>query len=108
MMKKGRPGHLLTVLCEPAKADLFKKLIFTESTTIGIRTYRVSRSSLQRQTAKVKTKYGEIIVKTTLFKGKVIGAKPEFEDVKRAAQKHRKPLKTVMLEAGQNALTLID
>lgn len=108
IMKKGRPGHLLTVLCEPTKAGLLKKLIFTESTTIGIRTYHVNRSSLQRESVQIKTKYGEISVKTTLCKGKIIGAKPEFEDVKKAAKKHKKSLKTVMLEATFKASTLID
>lgn len=108
IMKKGRPGHLLTVLSKPNNVMSLKEFIFKESTTIGIRTYRVLRSSLHRENKKVKTIYGEISFKITTLRGKTVGAKPEFGDVKRAAQKSKKPLKSIMLDLNKKALTLID
>jgi len=85
-MKKQRPGILLTVLCRPELRDELLDLIFRESTTFGIREYPVKRTVLQRRSESVKTRYGNVNVKTGLWKGSVITRTPEYTDCVRLAQ----------------------
>jgi len=61
-MKKNRPGTLLTVLCRPADVQALMSLIFTETTTFGVRTYSAQRRVLPRESVKVATKFGEVRV----------------------------------------------
>jgi uncharacterized protein (TIGR00299 family) protein len=83
-MKKGRPGTVLSVVSEKGKVDELTKIIFTETTSLGVRKYSVERVKLPRQIKKVKTKYGTIRVKVSNYDG--IGKiSPEYEDCKKAA-----------------------
>jgi len=99
IMKKGRPGLLLTVLTDEKKKDSLSRIILTESTSIGLRYSPAKRQCLERRIIKVNTPYGTIRVKESLLDGVVVNRHPEFEDCRRAAEKHKVPLKEVMENA---------
>lgn len=102
-MKKNRPGVLLSVLCAPEEKEAVMKLLFTETTTLGIRSYEVSRRALQRSVIQVETQYGPIDVKVAHLDGRVVNEMPEFEQCRAAAVKANVPLKVVE-EAARLAL----
>ncbi|HAA81486.1 MAG TPA: hypothetical protein DCE09_08045 [Thermoanaerobacter sp.] len=87
IMKKQRPGTLLTVICEKENADKLKEIIFRETSTFGIRYYEALRYKLDRDFSVVDTPYGRIRVKKGYLNGKLIKAYPEYEDVKAIAEK---------------------
>ena len=95
IMKKGRPGVVLNVICETDKAENLRGIIFTESTTLGIRTFPFRKDTLAREFQKVNTRYGEITVKRSFFNGNEVSCKPEFEDCRRIASEKGIPLKEV-------------
>jgi uncharacterized protein (TIGR00299 family) protein len=99
VMKKGRPGTLITVLCEPAKRLAMEALLLRETTTLGVRTRQDKRSCLERKHVAVETAYGAIRVKTGMLGGEELNAAPEFEDCKAAALEHDVALKQVQLAA---------
>lgn len=94
-MKKNRPAIQLTVLCEEAAISKIADVIFSETTSFGLRMDQVSRLKLERKFKKVKTPFGEITVKLGMRDGETIQAAPEFESVRAAAEKHGVPLRTV-------------
>ena len=102
-MKKGRPGVLLTVLTGSEKKDRLLEIIFTESTTIGVRETGVLRHCLERKEAKVRTPYGIVRVKLALREGRVVNVQPEYEDCRTAAKKKGVALKLVMDAAREAA-----
>lgn len=94
-MKKNRPGVLLSVLCEPDKKESLLNLLFTETTTLGVRSYEVTRRALRRSMLRVETQYGPIDVKVAHLNGRVVNEMPEFDQVRAAAMKANVPLKVV-------------
>ena len=68
-MKKNRPGWLLTVICSKQKVDALERMIFHETTTIGIRRFKVERSVLQRSQVTVQTELGEAVLKVCELDG---------------------------------------
>ena len=98
-MKKNRPGTLLTVLCKPEDASKFTQLLFTETTTLGVRRRQEMRQALARRWEKVQTPWGEVRIKIGSMNGTVTNYAPEYEDCRRIAAQHRVPLKQVMQEA---------
>ena len=94
-MKKNRPGVLLSVLCEPDKKESLLNLLFTETTTLGVRSYEVTRRALRRSMEQVETQYGPIDVKVAHLNGRVVNEMPEFDQVRAAATKAGVPLKVV-------------
>jgi uncharacterized protein (TIGR00299 family) protein len=99
VMKKGRPGTLMTVLCDPAQAAALETLLLRETTTLGVRKRREQRSCLDRRHASVSTPFGEIRMKIGSLHGEELNAMPEFEDCRAAARLHDVPLKEVMQAA---------
>ncbi len=100
-MKKNRPGTLLTVLCKPEDASKLTQLIFTETTTLGVRRRDEVRQTLARRWEKVRTQWGDVRIKIASMNGTVTNYAPEFEDCRRIASEHHVPLKTVMQEASR-------
>jgi hypothetical protein len=100
-MKKSRPGTLLTVLCKPEDAGKLTQLIFTETTTLGVRRREEMRQTLARRWENVRTQWGEVRIKIATMNGAVTNFAPEYEDCRRIAAEHRVPLKTVMQEAAR-------
>ena len=105
-MKKNRPGVLLSVLCAPDEKEGLMKLLFMETTTLGVRSYEVGRRALERSAVRVETQYGPIDVKVAHLDGRVVNEMPEFEQCREAATKANVPLKTVE-EAARLALAKI-
>jgi uncharacterized protein (TIGR00299 family) protein len=102
-MKKNRPGVLLSVLCEREQKEALLTLLFTETTTLGVRSYEVERRALGRTMVRVETAYGPIDVKVAHLNGRVVNEMPEFEQVRAAASKAGVPLKVVE-DAARTAL----
>jgi uncharacterized protein (TIGR00299 family) protein len=94
-MKKGRPGHLLQVLAPPNRWQKIERLIFEETTTIGVRHYSAARSALERELVRVETVHGPIAIKVSKLDGKVVNSTPEFEDCAKIAREKGIPLKDV-------------
>jgi len=78
-MKKNRPATLLSVLCREADKPALMRLIFTQTTTFGIRHYPVSRTALARRIDQVQTAYGTVPVKIGLLDGDVVTRSPEYD-----------------------------
>ncbi len=98
-MKKNRPGILVTVICPPDLLDELTRVIFSESTTIGLR-YRTSgRREMARSTVTVRTPYGKVEIKVSSLNGKLMQAQPEFRDCRKLAQRRGVPLKEVQAAA---------
>jgi uncharacterized protein (TIGR00299 family) protein len=100
-MKKNRPGTLLTVLCKPEDAEKLTQLVFSETTTLGVRRREESRQTLARRWENVRTEWGEVRIKIASMNGTVTNYAPEYEDCRRIAAEHHVPLKTVMQEASR-------
>jgi len=104
MMKKNRPGMLLTVLARPQDASRLTKLVFGETTTLGIRIREERRQTLVRRTVAVQTPWGEVRMKVANLNGSIANYAPEYEDCRRIADQHKVPLKQVMQEATRRYL----
>jgi uncharacterized protein (TIGR00299 family) protein len=98
-MKKSRPGMVLTVMCRPEEAAKLTQLIFTETSTLGVRRRDERRQTLARKWVTVETEWGEVRLKVASMNGTVINYAPEYEDCRRIAEEHRVPLKRVMQAA---------
>ena len=94
IMKKNRPGVLLTVLSPPDLSDRLSELILTETTTIGLRIYPASRRVLPRREVKVETPFGAIRIKVVRH-GDSSRYTPEYEDCRQAARNTGTPLADV-------------
>ena len=84
-MKKGRPGVRIEVLCMPADANALAALLLRESTTIGVRSYPVDRVALPRELHEVQVFGQPVGLKVVTLPDGTTRAKPEFDDVRRAA-----------------------
>jgi uncharacterized protein (TIGR00299 family) protein len=98
-MKKNRPGTLLTVLCKPADTDALMSLIFAETTTFGVRSYRAQRRVLPREWVNVGTEFGDVRIKVSRVNGRILHVAPEFEDCRKLAVEKNVPLQRVIAEA---------
>ena len=94
-MKKNRPGVLVSILCRPSEREAMFDLLFTETTTIGARSYEVERRALAREVVTVETAYGPIDVKVARAGGTVTTYTPEFEQCRAAALTSGVPLRMV-------------
>jgi uncharacterized protein (TIGR00299 family) protein len=101
LMKKGRLGTLVTILCRLADAPRFEELLFRETSTLGVRTRTEQRRVLDRAHSTVITPYGEIRIKTAALDGVIIHVQPEYEDCHARAIEHRVPIKQVIDAAMQ-------
>jgi hypothetical protein len=98
-MKKNRPGQLVTLLSEPENVTRLTDLIFSETTTIGVRTYDVRRKTLNREFVPVETPLGLVRMKVSRMNGTILNATPEYEDCQRIAAERGVPLKQVIAAA---------
>ena len=102
IMKKSRPAIQLNVLCAPEKVQKMKHIIFTHSTTIGLREYSVKKSMLTRTEKIVATKFGDVRIKQSVFEGKVVRSKPEYDDCRTIALQEKISIEEVEREATRN------
>ena len=94
-MKKNRPGVLVSILCRPREREAMFELLFSETTTIGARSYEVERRALEREIVSVETEFGAIDLKVARLAGRIAGATPEYEQCRAAALRAGVPLRTV-------------
>jgi pyridinium-3,5-bisthiocarboxylic acid mononucleotide nickel chelatase len=98
-MKKNRPGTLLTVLCKPQDANVLMSLIFAETTTFGVRSYRAQRRTLPREHVSVSTSFGDVRIKLSRVNGRILHVAPEYDDCRKLAVEKNVPLQRVINEA---------
>jgi len=98
-MKKDRPGQLLRVLVPEGLRETILHILFNETTTLGIRVQEVERYSLPRRTIRVQTSFGHLSVKVATNPQGEVTLAPEHDSCKRAAMRHKVPLRQVYEEA---------
>ena len=90
-MKKNRPAMLLTVLCDDAQIPQIEQILFTETSTIGLRKYQAQRTCLPREIIKVTTRYGDVQAKQ-VHCGTTTRIALEYDDACRLAREQNVPL----------------
>jgi uncharacterized protein (TIGR00299 family) protein len=105
LMKKGRPAHTLSVLCNEGIVDQVERVVFAETSTIGVRVQRVDKHALQRSECKVDVDGQPVRVKLASHDGVVVNANPEYDDVVAAAEALGRPVKDVLTQAAAAAQT---
>lgn len=103
IMKKGRPGNMIQVLCEDGGRNRIIDLIMKETTTFGVRYFPIEREMLEREIVKVKTKLGDVRVKVGRYKEGTVTVSPEYSDCQKIAKKRKVPLKEVYRQAIKRA-----
>ena len=100
IMKRGRPGIVLSVLADPAKVESVLRVLFAETTTLGVRVQEVARRLLAREMTEVPTRFGPVRVKVAKVsgRGRLLKARPEYQDCKRIAEQTGLPLREVTRE----------
>jgi len=98
-MKKNRPGTLMSVIAPPQLRDRLTSTIFRETTTIGVRYCEMTRECLDRETAVVKTPFGDVRFKVARRNGEILNASPEFDDCVRLAAATGRPVKEIQAAA---------
>jgi hypothetical protein len=105
LMRKGRPGQVLTVLAEPDRVDLLCRLVFEHTTTLGVRVFPVERRSLHRDQIEVAFGPATVRVKRGYLAGTLVTVQPEYADVLAAAEQTGVPVKEVARAVGERAVT---
>lgn len=95
IMKKGRPAIKLSMLINEKIEQEVLKVIFEETTSIGVRKYMIEKIMLDREFSKVETEYGDITIKKSYHKGKLVKYKPEYEECKSIAKEKNISIDTV-------------
>jgi pyridinium-3,5-bisthiocarboxylic acid mononucleotide nickel chelatase len=103
VMKKGRPAHTLSVLVDEPAADAVRTVVFTETSTIGLREHPVAKRALVREPRTVEVDGQQIRIKIATLDGKVVNAQPEYDDVAAAAAALGRPVKAVLAAANAAA-----
>jgi uncharacterized protein (TIGR00299 family) protein len=100
-MKKNRPGAMISVLCDEAKAGELEEILFRETATLGVRRYPVSRHKLKRKGATVETRFGPVKGKLGWRDDRPAVFTPEYDDCVRVAAERGVPLREVYQAAQQ-------
>ena len=99
VMKKGRPAYKLVFLAEQEKLDDLLQIVFAETTTLGVRCHKVSRSVLERRFIEVELPQGDVNVKYAVLNNEIINIAPEYESCRELAEASGRALKDIMTEA---------
>jgi len=102
-MNKNRPATLLSVIAETHDREKLARIIFQETSTIGIRSHAVHRMILRRSSKKVKTRFGEVTVKVVEQPDGSKRTTPEYDELKRIATAKKLPLKLIYDEVLRSA-----
>ncbi len=95
IMKESRPGVILSTLCDQKLQSAITQILFTETTTIGVRSYPVQREMMKREIRSITTSLGTIKVKYAWYQDRLIKWKPEFQDCKKLAENNQLSLQEV-------------
>ncbi len=98
IMKKARPASKLSVLCSSDRRQALTEALLTHTTSLGVRNYQVEKTMLQREFTKLMTSYGEVTIKTAVYKGRKLKSKPEYDDCVRLAREHGIPVSQIYQE----------
>ncbi|HEY2995988.1 MAG TPA: nickel pincer cofactor biosynthesis protein LarC [Methylomirabilota bacterium] len=99
VMKRSRPGTVLTALCPPERVGDLSRVLFEESSTIGVRWTEVARARLEREMVTIPTAYGTLPFKISRLGGRVVTVTPEFAEVVRLAREKSLPVREVLDQA---------
>jgi uncharacterized protein (TIGR00299 family) protein len=103
IMKRSRPGTVLTALGSPDRVGELCRVLFEESSTIGVRWTEMSRARLEREMVTLITPYGEVPAKVSRLDGRVVTVTPEFAEVARIARDRSLPVREVLDQARADA-----
>jgi len=92
IMKKNRPSTMISLLCSKKDESRFKELLFLNTTTLGVKSFSLEKTMLERRFETIETTLGPVTMKRALFNGKVIRSKPEFEECREIARRNNIPL----------------
>ncbi|MGD9252993.1 MAG: nickel pincer cofactor biosynthesis protein LarC [Holophagae bacterium] len=99
VMKKGRPGHLLTVVAGPSAVDSLVDLLLRETSTLGCRVYPVVKYHLERRMEEVATPWGPVPVKVAMAGERLLRRVPEFEACAELARNAGVPVRDILAAA---------
>lgn len=99
IMKRSRPGVVLTALCEPGRVADLSRLLFEESPTIGVRWTAYQRARLEREMVRLDTAHGPVTFKVSRLDGRAITVTPEFEEIRRIARDRGLAVREVLEQA---------
>jgi len=99
LMKKGRPAYTLRVLTAPGAAEAVQRIVFAQTSAIGLRRIAVEKVALPRETVTVEVGGEPIRVKLARSGDQVVNAQPEWDDVAAAARRTGRPAKAVLAQA---------
>lgn len=108
VMKRSRPGTVLTALAPPELAERLAEVLFRETTTIGVRWSEVQRRRLPRELVRLPTTMGPVTFKISRLSGRVVTVTPEFEEVRRIADAQGRPVREVLEAVRLEGLRAID
>jgi pyridinium-3,5-bisthiocarboxylic acid mononucleotide nickel chelatase len=97
-MKKNRPATLVSILCDAAQREVLTALLYTETSTLGVRITKIERDCLPRETIEVETEFGAVAVKIARFRDEIVNAKPEYDQIRRIALQSKKSLREIERE----------
>lgn len=103
-MKKNRPATMIQVLCPPDRKDIIFKRIFNETTSLGIRHHDVRRIALKRGIVQVDTEFGSLAAKKVVDPRGRARIVPEYEECRKVAREHHRPLRDVYEAVLKSAL----
>jgi pyridinium-3,5-bisthiocarboxylic acid mononucleotide nickel chelatase len=95
LMKKNRPATCVSLLCAASDEECFTELLFRHTTTLGVKSFPLDKTVLERSLERLETPLGTVTMKNALLDGKVIRSKPELEDCREIARRHDIPLADV-------------
>ncbi|ROO87951.1 hypothetical protein EDD29_5600 [Actinocorallia herbida] len=96
LMKKGRPAHTLSILCEESRTPAVLRVLFTHTTTIGVRRHVVAKTALAREEVRLSVLGGQVRAKIASLEGEVVNVSVEYEDVVATARTTGLPPKQVL------------
>ena len=99
LMRKGRPGQVLSALAQADRLDAVCRAVFEQTTTLGVRVSAVQRRSLPRDEVQVEVAGEPVSVKRARLGGRIVNAQPEYDDVRAAAGRTGRPVADVLAEA---------
>jgi uncharacterized protein (TIGR00299 family) protein len=106
LMKKGRPAHTLSVLAPPDRLDTLRRVVFEQTSTIGVRETAYAKTALEREVRTVPVDGHPVRVKVASLDGEVMNVQPEYDDVVAAARASGRPVKDVLAAANSAARRL--
>jgi uncharacterized protein (TIGR00299 family) protein len=107
LMKKGRPGVRIEVLCAPSDSARLEDLLLRESTTIGVRRSEVQRRALERRVGVVQVFGHSVTTKTVTLPGGGERTKPEFDDIARVVAATGRPAAEVLAEVARRSEVIV-